>query len=96
MVTRYYYAEVENIIYAFTGKKIRDYYVLLHYNLNSHTIYKKEVLKKLGKNLTFSWFGFYATVVKTLDWGAIAPLFCPFAPDNFFLKDWHILNKMLL
>lgn len=67
MTTRYYYAEVENIIYAFTGKKIRDYYVLLHYNLNSHPIYKKDVLKKLGKNLTFSWFGFYATVVKTLD-----------------------------
>lgn len=67
MTTRYYYAEVENIIYAFTGKKIRDYYVLLHYNLNSHSIYKKDVLKKLGKNLTFSWFGFYATVVKTTD-----------------------------
>ena len=49
------------------AKKIRDYYVLLHYNLNSHPIYKKDVLKKLGKNLTFSWFGFYATVVKTLD-----------------------------
>ena len=75
MITRYYYAEVENTIYAFTGKKIRDYYVLLHYNLNSHPIYKKDVLKKLGKNLKFSWFGFYATVVKTLDWGAIAPLF---------------------
>ena len=96
MITRYYYAEVENTIYAFTGKKIRDYYVLLHYNLNSHPIYKKDVLKRLGKKLTFSWFGFYATVVKTLDWGAIAPLFYSFAPDNFFLKkDWHILYKLL-
>ena len=70
MTTRYYYAEVESTIYAFTGKKIRDYYVLLHYNLNSHPIYKKDVLKKLGKKLTFSWFGFYAT----------------FVPDNFFYK----------
>ena len=62
MITRYYYAEVENTIYAFTGKKIRDYYVLLHYNLNSHPIYKKDVLKKLGKYLTYCWFDNYAIV----------------------------------
>ena len=66
-MSRYYYAEVLNSIYAFYNKQERDYYVSLHEHLGGHSIYKKDVLKKLGRKLTYCWFSDYATVVKTVD-----------------------------
>ena len=67
MITRYYYAEVLNNIYAFHNKQERDYFVLLHAHLGGHSVYKKDVLKKLGNKLTYSWHGSQATVVSTPD-----------------------------
>ena len=63
MTTRYYYAEVLETIHAFRSKAERDYFVLLHEHVKVHSIYKKDVLKKLGKYLTYCWFDTYAIVV---------------------------------
>ena len=62
MTIRYYYANVLDTIYAFRSKAERDYFVLLHEHAKGHTIYKKEVTKKLGKYLTYCWFDDYAIV----------------------------------
>ena len=62
MTTRYYYAEVLGIIHAFRSKAERDYFVSLHEHAKGHTIYKKDVLKKLGKYFTYCWFDNYAIV----------------------------------
>ena len=62
MATRYYYAEVLETIYAFRSKAERDYFVLLHEHVRVHAVYKKYVLKKLGKYLTYCWFDNYAIV----------------------------------
>ena len=67
MTIRYYYANVLDTIYAFRSKQERDYFVSLHEHLGGHPTYKKNVLKKLGKKLTYCWFDTYATVVKTID-----------------------------
>ena len=63
MTIRYYYANVLDTIYAFRSKAERDYFVALHSHAKGHTIYKKEVTKKLGKYLTYCWFDTYAIVV---------------------------------
>ena len=62
MTIRYYYANVLDTIYAFRSKAERDYFVLLHEHARAHTIYKKGVLKKLGKYITYCWFDDYAIV----------------------------------
>ena len=62
MTIRYYYANVLDTIYAFRSKAERDYFVSLHVHAKGHTIYKKEVTRKLGKYLTYCWFDNYAIV----------------------------------
>lgn len=62
MATRYYYAEVLETIYAFRSRAERDYFVLMHEHVRVHAVYKKYVLKKLGKYLTYCWFDNYAIV----------------------------------
>ncbi len=63
----FYYAEVLDQVYAFDSKEARNYYVLLHEHLGGHPIYYKDVIKKLGRHLTFSYYGEYSTVVRTID-----------------------------
>ena len=63
----FYYAKVLDQVYAFDSKKARNYYVLLHEHLCGCPIYYKDVLKKLGRKLTYCWLDTYATVVKTVD-----------------------------
>ena len=62
MATRYFYAEVGDTIYAFTREYMRDYYAWVYSEQGGRSIYKKDVVKKLGKNLAFSWSGCRAKV----------------------------------
>ena len=63
----FYYAKVLDQMYAFDSKKARNYCVSLHEHLGGCPIYYKDVIKNLGRKLTYCWFSDYATVVKTLD-----------------------------
>ena len=59
----FYYAEVYDTVYALRSKRERDYFVILHAHAKGHSIYKRDVLKKLGRYLTYCWFDDYAIVV---------------------------------